>query len=63
MLVTIGEEIVTVRNSWRASMATPAFIIHGICNPITRNVGLHTGANWLVISYHHPQIIYIGQQQ
>ena len=26
-------------------MATPDFFIHGICNPITCNVGLHIGAN------------------
>ena len=28
----------------RALTATPAFSIHGLCNPITCNVGLHTGA-------------------
>ena len=28
------------------------FSVHGICNPITRNVGLHTGANKLAtLSY------------
>ena len=32
------------RDSWRASSATPAFSMHGICNPITGNGGLHTGA-------------------
>ena len=31
-------------NSWRASTATLAFSMHAICNPITCNVGLHTGA-------------------
>ena len=28
----------------RASRATPALSMHGICNPITCNVGIHTGA-------------------
>ena len=31
-------------NPWRASKATPAFSLHGICKPITCNVGLHTTA-------------------
>ena len=30
--------------SWRASTVTPAFSIHGLCSPITCNVGLHTGS-------------------
>ena len=33
-----------VRYSRGALTATPAFPIHGLCNPITCNVGLHTGA-------------------
>ena len=28
-----------------ALTATPAFSIHGLCNPVTCNVGLHTGAS------------------
>ena len=32
------------RNTWKASKATPAFSILGLCNPITCNVGLHSGA-------------------
>ena len=33
------------RYSLRPSTATPAFSMHGICNPITCNVGLHTRAS------------------
>ena len=33
------------RNCWRVSKATPTFSMHDLCNPITCNVGLQTGAS------------------
>ena len=39
-----------------ASTATPALSIHGICNPITCNVGLHTGDILSLLFIHIPMI-------